>query len=248
METQWKVEAKFSIIVPTLNSGKYLERLLSSLINQNFSEFEILVMDGVSTDNTLEIINSFKDKRIEIYSSPDKGVYDAMNKGISAAKGEWVYFIGADDWLYDKHTLDKVYKRLLNTSCHVAYGDVLIHGDSDWAKDQEVYAGEFDSFRLTKKNICHQGIFYRRSFLNKNQLFFDLQYPINSDWDFNLRCISITKFLYLNLIIANFSSGGLSTNAAIYDSIFEDIPLKYYFLFPSKWKVFISKVKKILNN
>ncbi|MEN2281294.1 glycosyltransferase family 2 protein [Algoriphagus sp. SE2] len=235
------MKVKFSIIVPTLNSGKYLERLLSSLVNQSFSEFEILVMDGVSTDNTLEIINSFHDKRIEIYSSPDKGVYEAMNKGLSIAKGYWVFFIGADDWLFDKHTLEKVYKRLAKTSFHVAYGDVLIQGDSDWAKDQEVYAGKFDAFRLTKKNICHQGIFYRRSFLNKNQLFFDLKYPINSDWDFNLRCRTKTDFHYLNLIIANFSSGGISTNSKRKDQFYSEIPSKYPEFLPSKARIISSK-------
>lgn len=235
------MKANFSIIVPTLNSEKFVERLLFSLVDQSLSEFEIIIMDGKSSDKSLKIINSFRDKRIKIDSAFDNGVYDAMNNGLAKASGEWVYFIGADDWLYNHTVLERIYEKLKETKCHVAYGNVLIQGDSDWAKDQEIYAGKFDAFRLTKKNICHQGIFYRRSFLESHNLNFDLAYPINSDWDFNLKCRTKTDFHYLELIVANFSSGGLSTNSRKKDNFFSEIPWKYQEFQPSKARIISSK-------
>lgn len=241
------MKAKFSIIVPTLNSEKFVERLLLSLVDQSLSEFEIIIKDGKSSDKTLEIIYSFGDKRVKIDSAVDNGVYDAMNKGLAKAKGEWVYFIGADDWLYNHTVLERVNEILKKTNCQVAYGNVLIQGDSDWAKDQEIYAGEFDAFRLTKKNICHQGIFYRRSFLESHNLNFDLAYPINSDWDLNLKCRTKTDFNYLDLIVANFSSGGLSTNSRKKDNFFSEIPSKYQEFQPSKARIFSSKFINYFN-
>ncbi|GAA0880883.1 hypothetical protein GCM10009119_38530 [Algoriphagus jejuensis] len=208
-------------------------------------------MDGGSDDNTFQIVKDLQNsgfKQIKWFQNSDLGVYDAMNRGLREAKGKWIYFLGSDDWLYENHTLESVSVALSNTHFNVAYGDVLIHGDSDWAKDQEIYAGEFDVFRMLKKNICHQSIFYKREFLNFHHIQFDLSYPINSDWDFNLKCCAKTKFIYLNKIIANFSSGGLSTNSKFKDSFFEEIPIKYKQLFPSKFRVFAWNLKnKILN-
>lgn len=239
----------FSIIIPTLNASQTLERCLSSIICQEFQDFEILIMDGESEDGTKEIVESFQKtdyKRISFFQNRDSGVYDAMNTGLSLAKGRWIYFLGSDDWLYKETVLESINYKLTNTNLSVGYGNVLIHGDSDWAKDQEIYAGKFNTLRLTKKNICHQSIFYRASFLKKNNLKFDLGYSINADWDFNLKCIQKTDFHYLDLIIANFSSGGLSTNSKRKDSFFNEIQQKFPDLFPSRFRILASRIKKYL--
>ncbi|MDR2410857.1 MAG: glycosyltransferase, partial [Bacteroidales bacterium] len=83
-----------SIIIPTYNSSKTINRCLDSILCQSYSNYEILVMDGLSSDNTLELVKAYNDRRIQIYSGKDNGIYDAMNKGIALAKGEWLYFSG----------------------------------------------------------------------------------------------------------------------------------------------------------
>lgn len=98
----------FSIIIPTYNSSATLGQALNSIIEQSFKDFEILIMDGASSDKTVAIAQKINDPRISIYSEPDSGVYDAMNKGIARARGEWVYFLGSDDWLINNTVLDKI--------------------------------------------------------------------------------------------------------------------------------------------
>ncbi|MBP5724119.1 MAG: glycosyltransferase [Bacteroidales bacterium] len=94
---------KLSIIIPTYNSSKIIGRALDSIVNQTMQDFEVLVMDGASTDNTGEIVASYNDERIKFYSEPDKGIYDAMTKGITKAQGESLYFISIDDWLINNN-------------------------------------------------------------------------------------------------------------------------------------------------
>ncbi len=119
-------------------------------------------MDGNSSDNTIELVKSFKDLRIRINSEPDQGVYDAMNKGIEKAKGEWILFLGSDDKLYNDEVLSDIAKVLKRTNKGVVYGDAQIDGNVSWAKGDKIYGGKFSLYRLLRRNICHQAIFYKR--------------------------------------------------------------------------------------
>ena len=210
-----------SIILPTYNSEDDLITALDSIVIQTNKNFEVLVMDGASDDNTLEILKSYIGKipNLKVYSQKDKGVYDAMNKGINLAKGQWLYFMGSDDTLYEPTTLEKVIKLLSKTTSNVVYGNVKIIGNTGWATNNQIYDGEFSLFKLLNTNICHQAIFYNKQFVKKQIGYFNLNYKICSDWDFNLRCRSKDTFEYTDLIIANFKSGGLSSNT--HDKNFE---------------------------
>jgi len=201
----------FSIIVPTLNSSKTVGKCLDSILSQSFQNFEVLIIDGLSIDATLRIIKKYHDNRIRIYSEEDQGIYDAMNKGLELAQGQWLYFLGSDDVLFNTFVLEKISEKIIKLQIPVVYGNVLINGNSSWAKDGEVYGGEFSKFGLSERNICHQAIFYNRHFLTLHSLKFDLSYPISADWDLNLKCRKFSKFYFIDLIIAQFNSGGLSS-------------------------------------
>ena len=201
----------FTIIIPTYNSENNLNHLFKSIFSQTFENFEVLIIDGDSKDSTISLSQSYNDNRIKIHSEPDKGVYDAMNKGIKLAKGEWLYFIGSDDFLYNDNVLENVAKKLKRTNRNVFYGNVLIKGNTGWAKDGQIYNGKFSFQKLLKSNICHQSMFYRSTFIKDNQLFYDLNYPVCADWDFNIKCRELTKFLYDETIVAVFNAGGMST-------------------------------------
>lgn len=165
-------------------------------------------MDGVSTDNTIEIVKSYNDSRLRFYSEPDKGIYDAMNKGIKKAKGEWLYFLGSDDWLYDSFVLEKVFDVIrfgIDQQIKIVYGDVYApqlapahHGE--WKVDKLLF------------NRCHQAIFFHREVFEKMGLY-DLKYRILSDYAFNLRWFiqDVIKNQYIAICVANYSTDGLSS-------------------------------------
>lgn len=209
------IKPAFSIIIPCFNSAFSIGKAINSIIKQHFSDFEILIIDGVSGDDTVNVVNGFQDNRIKIYSEADLGIYDAMNKGLKLAKGQWLYFLGSDDYLYDKFVLADIFNFIVLNHCRVLYGDVKVSGKNGWAIDGEIYGGEFDFNKFYKNNICHQSIFYNREFIIKHQFNFDLRFPVSADWDFNFKCWQKTRFLYVSRIVAVFQAGGLSSNKDI---------------------------------
>tara|TARA_Y100000589_G_scaffold321098_1_gene351848 strand:- start:44509 stop:45330 length:822 start_codon:yes stop_codon:yes gene_type:complete len=203
----------FSIIIPTYNSSETISGTLSSIVSQTFNDYEVIIMDGLSKDNTKETVQKFiaKHPQIKFYSEKDNGIYDAMNKGIKKATGQWIYFVGSDDTLYDKAVLQQVYNHISkNKNYKLIYGNVRIIGSVNWAKDGQVYDGKFTFEKLMQKNISHQACFYHHTLF---QIFgeFNVKYNICADYDFNLRIFAKIKTLYVPIIIANFYTGGASS-------------------------------------
>ncbi len=209
-----------SVIIPTYNSGDSLQGLMDSLINQSFQNFEVILMDGLSQDHSLETAQAYQEffkDRLIIHSAKDHGVYDAMNKGIERTKGSWLFFIGSDDNIYSPSTFLEVSRVLQYTSSHVVYGNVLIHGDTGWANDGDLYDGEFNLEKLLMKNICHQAIFYRREMFEMYGNY-NIRYSVCADYDLNLRFFAKTKYEFTPLVVADFFGGGAST--AFFDRLF----------------------------
>ena len=236
----------YSIIIPTYNSESSLKETLDSVLEQSFTDLEIILMDGGSKDGTVAIAESYNDSRIKIYSEPDKGVYDAMNKGIAKSSGQWIYFIGSDDFLYTPEVLQNITKKLKKIKNNVLYGNVIIKGDAGWANDGQIYNGKYTLQRLLRGNICHQSIFYRRSFLIENRLIYNLSYPVVADWDFNIQCRLKTSFSYLDIIVAIFNAGGISTGTTNSDPFLNEIHQKYGHLFRSShYPLFMQPFKTL---
>ncbi len=212
-----------SVVIPTYNSEKTIERCLNSLVSQTYCDFEICIIDGASSDETITKANNFRSyfNQIRIVSEKDKGTYDAMNKGVNVAKGEWIYFLGSDDEIHDENVFSDIFNTIIEKNCEIVYGNVHINGDTPWAKDGQIYDGEFDIKQLLVKNICHQAIFYRKKLFNKLGKY-NLRYPVCADWDLNLRFFPSTKSKYLDRIIANFYGGGISSEPVV-DPIGEDL-------------------------
>lgn len=193
-----------SIILPTYNSEKVINVALESILIQTFTNFEVIIIDGESTDDTLNIAKSSPDIRIKIISEKDKGVYDAMNKAITLSKGKWLYFMGSDDRLYNKHVLQTL-SSSLQDRFKIVYGNVLI-GDSN-----QPYCGELNQIEILFKNICHQAIFYNRVCFREK--LFNLAFPIFADHAFNIDIIcnfpSDAKFV--DYILANYGNNGISS-------------------------------------
>ncbi|NEU06782.1 glycosyltransferase [Flavihumibacter sp. R14] len=204
-------EPFFSIIIPTLNSAATLKQCLDSVIAQTFKDYEIIVHDGISTDNTFNIIRSYSfERRLNVFSEKDEGIYDAMNKSIHKSKGKWLYFLGSDDTFHNDGVLMNVH----NFICNNTIAD-LVYGDVHSSIFDERYDGVFDINKLLIKNISHQAMFF------KKQLFetlgqYDVTLPILADYDFNLRCFTYgVNHCYIDLLIANYSAGGISSGELV---------------------------------
>jgi len=198
-----------SIIIPTFKARDLLDRSLASIHNQSFKDFEVIVVDGFSEDGTIDIIEKYREQKLEVVfiSEPDKGVYDAMNKGIKIANGEWLYFLGAGDTFYDNSTLSKLTK-YFNSDFQIIQGDIIISSHKN-----TIYKDRLSGLTLLVRNFCHQGLFYRKAIFNLVGDY-NLSYPIIADWEFNLRWFFNRKIsrVYVPLIICDFLGGGLSAN------------------------------------
>ncbi|OSC39383.1 glycosyltransferase family 2 protein [Mycobacterium decipiens] len=201
----------FSIVIPTFNVASTLRSCLDSITGQTHRDFELVMVDGGSTDRTPDIANRYAPslgKRLVIHCGPDEGPYDAMNHGVRLASGTWVLFLGADDTLYEPDVLGQVASFIAeHQPSDLVYGDVIMRSK------RSRYAGAFDVDRLLfEQNICHQAIFYRR------ELFasigpYNLRYRLWADWDFNIRCFSNPALVtrYMDIVVANYNdTSGLS--------------------------------------
>jgi glycosyltransferase involved in cell wall biosynthesis len=162
------------------------------------------VIDGVSTDDTLRIteeMSSGFQGRLRLTSEPDKGVYDAMNKGILLARGEWLLFLGSDDRLNDEKVLASVADQLYPPGVDLVYGKALFQ------HCRHIYGGRFSLGKiLLEGNICHQAIFYKKTVFEKIGPY-DLAYKIYADYDYNIKCFSskLIRHKYIDLIISEYN-------------------------------------------
>jgi len=225
----------FSIVVPTLNSEATIAACLSNVLSQTFGDIEVVVADGLSTDATRKIVaeRARADPRVRWDSARDHGIYDAMNRGMRLAHGQWLYFMGSDDALAEPDTLERVASQ--SQGQNVMYGNVKVEGDTPWAADGSVYDGRFSVRKLLTQNICHQALFYRRDFLESEVGNYSIGYRTCADWDLNLRCRAKTPFHYLAMIVAVFRAGGQSTTSPLDASLgegFVERTLGYFHMSP----------------
>lgn len=198
-----------SIITVVHNGDVHLERTLLSVVGQSYNNIEYIIIDGGSTDNTLEIIKKYE-KQIDYWiSEPDNGIYDAMNKGIKAAHGDWILFLGSDDILLDSV---HIFVNLITNNQAVYYGNV------EFLSTGKLYAGKFNIIKLIRMNMCHQGIFYPKSIFEI--ALFDIKYKVLADYAFNLRMYSRKDidFIYIPITIAKYNDKGTSSQTV--DEIF----------------------------
>ena len=184
-----------------------IAKALDSIFSQSFTNFQLVIMDAMSSDGTISIINKScdGDKRLTLVQSKDKGIYDAMNKGVGYAAGDWLYFMGADDTLANNRVLDAV-------SAYLVSENDVVYGDSYWMPEQVKEEGEWLPAILIKRNINHQRIFYRKT-LFANYGFYNIEY-LYADWIVNIRlfCNKAVNKKYVKLDVANYNSGGFSSN------------------------------------
>ncbi len=197
-----------TIITPNYNSGQKLSATLDSVRAQQ-AKVEYLVIDGQSTDESLAIARSFERKNPDwtrVVSQKDLGVYDAMNRGITLAKGRYLYFLGAGDLLYPgvlSHIVDSL----------PADDRTLVYGNMLW-KDRR-YDGRFSAWKLRGDNLPHQAAFYGRDIFQIVGTY-ELKYKTLADWALNLAIFGDRRIRrkYVDVLVAAYEGGGLSDRIA----------------------------------
>ncbi|EDM37558.1 putative LPS biosynthesis related glycosyltransferase [Pedobacter sp. BAL39] len=191
-----------SIIIATYNAERYIREGLLAVSNNIQAAYEIIIVDGNSQDNTVKIINQLHLDHCHLTSEPDKGIYDAMNKGIMSAKGKWILFLGADDRLLP--SFNEILPELQDQ--HSIYYGNCRNGEHQ-------LGGAFSQARLAKMNLCHQAILYPRQVFEKYK--FNLKYPVFADYLLNMQCWgdkAIHK-IYVPVDIAYYDMEGYSSTA-----------------------------------
>ncbi len=199
---------KLSIVTINYNNLVGLKKTIDSVVAQTLRDYEWIVIDGGSTDGSKELIEQYQSHFAYWCSEPDKGIYNAINKGISHAHGDFVQFLNSGDWLFEDTTLEKVFSQIDNKN-DIYYGDMVQVNDGEKLNPLS-YPDELGFFFFPYNNICHQATFYRRSLFDNNP--YDESFFIVSDWAMNIKLLlEGCTFKHLNQNIVYYDNCGRSS-------------------------------------
>lgn len=202
------MSVKFSIITVTFNSESTVEQTIKSVLSQSFFNFEYILMDGASTDGTLDIIKRYADSddRIKYISEPDDGIYDAMNNGIKMATGDVVALLNSDDY-YEPDALGKIVQHIPETSRYVIYGMVRL-----LKEEKESMVVLYSHNGLPERMMMHPACFVSKKLYEEYQ--YDTNYKSAADYDLFMKLYQNkdVEFIPVYDIISNFRLGGMSSS------------------------------------
>jgi glycosyltransferase involved in cell wall biosynthesis len=238
-----------SIITVSFNAEKTIKETIKSVLSQSYKNIEYILVDGASTDDTMKIIDDYKNKISKVISEKDNGLYDAMNKGVVNATGEIIYFLNADDVLKDNNVIATVVKEFeKDFELGFVFGDVEFFYSGGNKKVRVVR--NFSLNDLKNGNMPpHQGSFVKKKYLLKYP--FSLKYKSSSDFEFYCNLIKEKpKFKKINKVIATMQVGGVSSGKMSYFETEQIVKTYfgnfYYYKLKIKHTLF-SKIKIILN-
>ncbi|MGL4907868.1 MAG: glycosyltransferase family 2 protein [Bacteroidales bacterium] len=255
---------KISIITVTYNSSNTLKTTIESILAQTYTDIEYIVVDGASSDNTIAIVEQYApyfQERIKWVSEPDKGIYDAMNKGIKMATGDVVGILNSDDFFSSNDILQNIANAFNNQEIDVVYGDVHFVSPANLKKCVRYYSSKIFHSSLMRFGFmpAHPSCYIKREWFNKITPY-KTNYQIAADFEFLLRLIVVEKsvLLYLPIDMVTMRLGGASTNGLqsyvtimkehlqalrenkIYSNIFI-LSLRYFYKI---WEMFFFKKSK----
>jgi len=241
---------RISIIIACYNSSKTITKTIQSLKNQKYFNYEVIIVDGGSTDNTIELIKSFKISNIKIISEPDQGIGDAWNKGLKICRGNIIGILNSDDY-YEKNIFSKIDKSFSNWNVPVVgFGNTILFDPKKQSK--KLFKGKNRSKigLLNGFGFLHPSVFFNRKALKKVG-FFNIDYRIASDADWLLRA----KFLKVNFkkipSISYMLSGGISSKnkytamGEYMDALIKNGYSEFYIFF-FLFLRFLGKIKQII--
>jgi len=225
-------QPKLSVITVVYNNVRDVERTVLSVLNQTYLNIEYLVIDGASNDGTLEVLKRYEGRLAKLISEKDKGIYDAMNKGLNIACGDYVLFMNSGDEIYAADTVEKIFASKPNADIY--YGETEMY-DEDWKslgqrrhRVPETFSWKDFRFGMS---ISHQAIYIRRS-LTQN---YDPQYKLSADIDWIIKAANKAEIIVnTGMYVAKYLVGGMS-KAKHRESLIERFHIfsKHYGLIPN---------------
>ena len=206
---------KFSIVTVCRNAEGSIEKTIRSVTEQTYSDIEYIIIDAVSTDSTLAIIDKYKSKIARVVSEPDKGIYDAMNKGVSYATGDYVFFLNAGDLLISEYEIEKVNELITAdpVGIDIFYGKMLVFDQRNlWGY---VHGIDFvNDAILFMDTVHHQTVFTKVSLLKERP--YDINHRISADFEWFAYAYVQKKyrFKHVDILVSVFDPYGLSGNPA----------------------------------
>ncbi|WP_293789530.1 glycosyltransferase [uncultured Pedobacter sp.] len=199
-----------SIIIPTLNSQLTLRDCLKSVFDQSFKDFEVIIVDGNSSDQTISIINSYRNKKIIIHKAKSTGIYNAMNEGIAIANGKWLYFLGSDDKLCNNNVLQIIYNVTSETNIKMVYGNVIGSASKKTIKSP-------NKLSLIRTGFHHQAFFYKGELFSKKHGYRSI-FKVSADYYFTLTELlkRKTSYIYVDAMICEYGEKGFSATNVDY--------------------------------
>lgn len=248
---------KLTIITINYNNNLGLIKTIESIINQTWTDFEFIIIDGGSTDESLSTIKKYERHITYWVSEKDKGVYDAMNKGIQLAKGTFVNFMNSGDYYYTNTVLEEIHHKFKN-DVGILYGDSFYFNEAGYDRIEKTPS------KLTFSHFVNSGINHQASFIKRDLFFkyfmYNLEYKISSDWEFFIYvlCKKNEPYEYLQKTICYYDFSGISAiaeNLHIYHQERETIMKKHFSSFYEDFVYYntvidrrIRKVYRIKNN
>lgn len=205
---------KISIVTVCYNAESTIRDTIESVLNQSYDNYEHLIIDGKSKDNTLKIIEEYKKQykgKLKVISEKDSGLYDAMNKGIKNATGDVIGFLNSDDKYANDKIIEKIAKKLNGKKYAGSYGNLEFRDNETMQKITRVWNSKNGNYKFGW-HPPHPTLYLKRE-VYENVGPFNLKYRICADYDFMLRMMKKeTKLVYIPEILIHMRSGGLSTN------------------------------------
>ena len=204
---------KFSVITVCYNAQATIEDTIQSVIAQTYHHVEYIIVDGASKDRTLSIINRYRDRIATVVSEPDKGLYDAMNKGLRLATGDYVCFLNAGDSFHEDDTLQQMVHTLreLTELPDVLYGETaLVDAEGHFVRMRRLQAPEHLTWHSFRQGmlVCHQAFFAKRTLAEP----YDLRYRFSADFDWCIRIMKKSKVLHnTHLTLIDYLEEGMTT-------------------------------------
>lgn len=225
---------KVSVITVVRNDKTHIEETIQSVLSQDSPKVEYLVIDGNSTDGTVEICKKYRNKIENFVSEADDGIYNAMNKGLKLATGDWIFFLNSGDTFYDKSVISNIFNTKLNSD--IIYGKSITKDGRNCYFPKKVTKLMF----MLERMVCHQSIFARKSTFTDN--YFNESYRIIADRFWLYNCFSKHKrIIKKNCIISVYDTNGISSNWQRADAE----SLKFLQSI-SRFAYFVGKCKRIM--
>ena len=216
---------RITYVTITYNAASVLQRTLDSVLSQDYPDILHLIIDGASTDATMQLVDAYIDRSnaadnghsIQVTSEPDKGIYDAMNKGLRSITGDYVCFLNAGDFLPASDTVSRIVEKVGDQSPAVLYGDTdIVDGEGRFLHHRRLAPPEHLSWKSFRQGmlVCHQAFYARTDFAIATP--YDLRYRYSADVDWCIRVMKAAAkenvpLLNLKMVVANYTEEGQTT-------------------------------------